>query len=87
MNSEDGVNLSSHSNKHHPMEKIFVDQKIKEFIILEIGYRDNSDGAVRVPFGPYTVTLIIKEDSEIIAEKQFAVMESGHVDSVNYIFQ
>lgn len=86
MNSEVEVSHSSYSNVHLPLTKHYLNHKIKEFTILEITYIDNSGGAVGVPFEPYTVTLIINLGSEVIAEKEFTVTESGHVDFVNYSF-
>lgn len=86
MNSEVDINHSSYSNVHLPLSRNFFNQKIKEFTILEVNYRDNSGGAVGVPFEPYTVTLIITVDAEVKAEKEFTVTESGHVDHVEYMF-
>ena len=86
MNNEVEINESSYSNTHLPLTRNFDDQKIKQFTILEVNYRDNSDVIIGVPFEPYTVSLVIKVDDKVKAEKEFTVSESGYVDAVVFIF-
>lgn len=86
MNSGTDVHHSSYSNNHLPLTRNFQAQEIKEFTKLEIGYLDNSGGAVGIPFEPYDVIVRIEVDGKVIAEKEFTVTDSGQVSSVTYDF-
>lgn len=80
------VRSSSYSNVHLPFVRNYTNQVIPEFTNLGISYRDNSGGAVGEAFEPYTVKLTISVDSEIKAEEEFQITESGFVGSADYIF-
>ena len=86
MGSDKEVYHSSYSNDHLPLTRNYPAHKVKRFTLLGIQYSDNSAGAVGEAFEPYTVTLEIKVDSEIKAEKEITIAEGGQVDSVSFTF-
>lgn len=86
MGSDKEVYHSSYSNDHLPLTRNYPAHKIKRFTLLGIQYSDNSAVAVGEAFEPYTVTLEIKVDSEIKAEKEITITEGGQVDSVSFTF-
>tara|TARA_Y100000588_G_C14045940_1_gene834977 strand:- start:57 stop:473 length:417 start_codon:yes stop_codon:yes gene_type:complete len=76
----------SFSDDHLPLSRIYRNQKVNYQTGLLITYRDVSNVQVGVDFEPYTVTLTIRVDSEIVATNEFIVDESGLVDYVEYKF-
>lgn len=86
LGSEQEVKHSSYSNTHLPLSRTFLNHKVNMFTNLGIGYTDNSGGAVGESFEPYTVTLEIRVDTEVKAEKDITITESGQVDFVTFSF-
>lgn len=84
-----GIEISdfSSSDSHLPFSRNYRNKTIPFFTKLNITYRDNSGGAVGVPFEPYNITLQIRVDSEIKAEKEITITESGTVDYVEFTFE
>tara|TARA_A100000171_G_scaffold44571_1_gene47515 strand:- start:9130 stop:9555 length:426 start_codon:yes stop_codon:yes gene_type:complete len=84
-----GIEVSdfSSSDSHLPLSKDYLNKTIPYFTVLNITYRDNSGGAVGVPFEPYNITLQIRVDAEIKAEKEITITESGTVDYIEFIFE
>ncbi len=86
LGSEQEVKHSSYSNTHLPLTRAFQNHKVNMFTILGIGYTDDSSGPVGEPFEPYTISLQIRVDSKVVAEKEISITEPGQVDFVNYTF-
>lgn len=86
MDSRQDIHHSSYSNEHLPLTGNFPQQKVQRSTRLEIDYLDNSSFAVGETFEPYTVTLRIKVDSRVMAEKEYTITEAGQVEYVIYTF-
>lgn len=84
----EGISISdfSSSASHLPINKDYLNKSIPYFTTLGITYRDNSGGEVGIPFEPYNIVLIIRVDSEIKAEKEITITESGTTDFVIFKF-
>jgi hypothetical protein len=84
----DDLNIfeSSYSESHLPKTNNYLSLSIPYSTNLEIYYKDNSGGEVGVPFDPYTILLEIKVDSNVIAEKEATINETGTVETLDFIF-
>lgn len=86
LGSEKEVMHSSYSNAHLPLSRTFLNHEVKRFTELGIGYTDNSAGPVGEPFEPYSITMQIKVDAEVKAEKTVEIIEAGQVEFVTFGF-
>lgn len=86
LGSDREVKHTSYSNTHLPLSRSFLQHRVNMFTNLGIGYTDNSAGAVGEPFEPYSITLQIKVDNEVKAEKEVNITEAGQVDFVEFTF-
>jgi len=76
----------SYSNEHLPYTQEYIHQTVFHATILSLYFKDNSGAPIGQPFEPYTVTLNIYVDSNVVAEEEIIITDSGQVVNAGYDF-
>ena len=76
----------SYSNEHLPYTQEYIHQTVFHATILSLSFKDNSGVPFGQSFEPYTVTLKIYVDSNVVAEDEIIIIDSGQVLNVDYNF-
>lgn len=70
----------SNGNTVLPYKKEYIQQKIPFDTNLVLEYQDYSTVMIGESFQPYTITLYIKINNDIVSQKEVEIRESGQVE-------
>ncbi|PVW11717.1 hypothetical protein [Marixanthomonas spongiae] len=70
----------SNGNTVLPYKKEYIQQKIPFDTNLVLEYQDYSTVMIGESFQPYTITLYIKINNDIVSKKEVEIRESGQVE-------
>ncbi len=78
------IEEKSLSDFNLPYSRTYINQTVKYATRLGLSYLDDSN-EFGVPFEPYTITMTIRIDGEVIASDEYEVTESGQVFNTSYL--